>query len=299
MRGLATVVVSACLVGVAYVCACTSFGTDGAAVDPDAGATCAPPACGGAGGRCGTVSACGLEFSCGDCAPPYTCTGGTCTCTEPSGVCEAQAATCGEIDNGCGTGKSCGSCEAGTSCQTADGGLACASGTCAAESVAKTCSGKCIKGTNNCGSVVTCPECAGAKLCGADGKTNTCSCPARSVLLNQFTDGSRFCYSTNAICIGNFQATIAKIYPTGTEGVVRLYRCHKGISFLLTTDSKCNSLPGYLLDGAIGACAPAPACGALLLHRYYRAGNEDFIHGFGPTPPNYIPFGDVCYVWLP
>ena len=160
---------------------------------------------------------------------------------------------------------------------------------------------KCAKATNNCGALVTCPPCANA-LCGADGKPSTCSCPPRPLALNQFGDGAgHTCYATTSTSCGTetFQATIAKLYPGPTDGVVRLYRCNKGIAFTLTTQTGCNGLAGYVVDSVVGACAAAPACGALLLHRYYNNANDDFVHGFGAAPPGYIPFGDVCYAWPP
>jgi hypothetical protein len=305
--------VCALLAGLIIVSACSSFeGSETAEADaeaaaesstPDDAGVCMPPSCGGPSGRCGNVSACGLEFSCGECAPPFACVGGSCTCTGGADVCNAQGASCGEVDNGCGSATSCGSCSGVDSCQTKDGGLACAPGPCIDDPTAKTCLGRCRQGTNNCGKVITCGSCPNAELCGAQGNVNQCGCPARPLPLNQFYDGAgHFCYTQQASCPANFGFTgaVARLYSGVTEGLVPLYRCRKGFSFMLSTFTSCEGVPGYVLEGPVGACATAPSCGAALLRRYYNPTTMDFVHGLGTVaPPGYSAFGTPCYAWAP
>lgn len=314
MRGLAFV---CALLGGAVTCAvaCASFDSAGdtsdGGGDVDAGAACTPPACGGAGGRCGKIQACGLEFSCGDCAPPYGCVDGTCRCTaaSTSELCSAAAATCGDVDDGCGQLETCGACEAGTTCQSLDAGLSCATGGCTPEPISTSCKDKCKKATNNCGTVVPCAGCAGNKLCAADGKANTCACPPRTSPIVQYYDAneSHLCYTQATACPGARQGAIAKIYAAASDGLTLLYRCRLPLSptassFFLTTSASCEGLKGYLLEGAIGACTTSTACGATPLYRYYRpGGGGDFVVSLAPTSPlpGYVPFGIACNVWAP
>jgi hypothetical protein len=306
LRGLLAVV-GALSLGVVVIAACSSFGSGAggesdAATGADAGeeaGQCVPPACGGAGGRCGSVTACGLDFSCGECAPPYSCLNGTCTCSGTANVCADLGATCGEVDNGCNKTTSCGTCDAGDSCQTTDGGpLACGPGVCDEERAATTCATRCHQATNNCGKVVTCEGCQNAQLCGIE-KVNTCSCPARPLALNQFYDGAgHFCYSQQTACPGVFTGAIAKIYGATTEGLVPLYRCHKGVAFMLTTSTGCEAIAGFTFEGKVGSCSKTPVCGAVPLYRFYNPTSGDVVHSRNaPAPPNYVPFGTVCHVW--
>lgn len=307
MRGAAALAAALVVIAASLPSACSTFGVEEAPDGGAADAACAPPACGGAGGRCGKVDACGLTFSCGECAPPYACVGGTCQCVGPD-VCKEQSATCGSIDDGCNQSRSCGTCGAGMTCRSTDGGLACASGTCTAATQATTCKGKCNKATNNCGEVVTCGDCEPSALCGADGKANTCSCPPRTLPLNQFYDAryAHFCYSQDLSCPGTNSGAIGRLYSVASPGLLTLYRCKHIISatssaFLLTTSTACEGLAGYFVEGSIGACAPRAVCGSLPLHRYYRPGNGgDWIHSFSATSPvaGYSPLGVACHAWV-
>jgi hypothetical protein len=303
--------------------ACSSFDTaddrvidsaEGGADSGDGGTAeaqaCTPPSCGGPGGRCGLVKACDLEFSCGECAAPYACVEGSCRCAGASDTCAKQSATCGELDDGCGTSANCGGCDAGTSCQRLDGGLACATGACVPEAPDITCKGKCNTATNNCGSSVKCSStCADSKLCGADGKASSCSCPPRQLPINQFYDSStgKFCYSQALACPGvAFPGTIATTYAITTSELVALYRCRHVISttasyYLLTTAPNCENPAAFYNEGVIGACAKTPLCGAVPLYRHFTSLNGgNLVHSFDPNPPpNYAPLGMACYVWKP
>src|SRR4029079_18398273 len=121
----------------------------------------------------------------------------------------------------------------------------------------------------------------------------------RPLPIIQYTDGlGHFCVTQTNACPGGPQAVVAKLYACITEGLTPLYRCHKGLSFFLTISTVCEQVPGYTLEGAIGACATTAACGALPLNRFYNPPTESLVYGFGTTaPPGFAAFGSACYAW--
>jgi hypothetical protein len=256
-------------------------GGGGDAQAPADGAACMPPACGGAGGRCGKVDACGLTFSCGDCAPPYSCVAGTCQC-EGDASCGARSAACGTFDDGCGTKFTCGTCDAGPAyCQEQGAGYICGSAPCVPNPKETTCSGKCMTVTDNCGQSVdcgtTCNSTSPPELCVAasQGAGASCSCPARQLPLDEFLLNAKHCYDAAMVsteCNGQ-GAQIAKMYSAAYPGLVPLYRCThnpQNHTYLETTSATCEGSTEFMEAVQIGYCAPANAttCGAVPLYRY-------------------------------
>jgi hypothetical protein len=301
----------------------TDAGGGGDAQSQADGAACMPPACGGAGGRCGSVDACGLTFSCGDCAPPFTCMGGTCQC-EGDASCAARGATCGSFDDGCGTQFSCGQCDAGPSyCgQQGGGGFVCGSAPCVPNPQATTCSGKCSSVTNNCGQTVNCgTACNGtspSQLCASapGGGTSTCSCPTRTSPLDEFVTNGKHCYDDTPLatqCANGAASpsTIAHLYSAQYPGLVPLYRCHhvapQNGTYLVTTSSNCELAGTWAGATQIGYCAPANAstCGAVPLYRYTasaggQGGADDHVLTTSATAPTGYDQSTqvvVCAVW--
>ncbi len=296
------------LIAVAAVVACSPFGgTDapapGDAATGDAAATCVPPTCGGPSGRCGSVDACGLTFSCGDCAAPFACVNGTCTCAAPA-KCDTLGAACGTFSDGCGNTLECGGCDAGGSCQsTTDAGYACSSAPCIPNDTATTCKGHCQTVPNNCAKAVNCGvSCGGSQICGV-GAPTSCGCPPRTLGLFAFhaTSGNGFhCYGTiTAQCPNDpVDGQVGTMHNQAYGSLVPLSRCHgANDSFLLATTSNCNGVAGYTYEGVIGFCSPTPTCNSFPLVAYISGGGDLIYLPAGSVVNGYTAVGTVCNIW--
>ncbi len=303
-RGLALL-----LIAVAAVVACAPFGgsdapTAGdAAVGDAAAAACVPPTCGGPSGRCGSVDACGLTFSCGDCAAPFACVNGTCKCAAPA-KCDQLGATCGTFADGCGDTLECGGCDAGGSCQsTADAGFACSSAPCVANDTATTCKGHCQTVPNNCAKSVQCGvSCGGTQICGV-GAATSCGCPQRTLTLFAFHDpgNSGFhCYGSSAPQCANepLDGKVGTMHNQAYANLVPLSRCHgSNGTFLLSATGNCNGLAGYSYEGVVGFCSPNPVCNSFPLVVYISASGDLIYLPAGSVVNGYTAVGTVCHIW--
>lgn len=131
-----------------------------------------PPECEtDAGARCGTVpNACGSgNVQCGGCTGNTQCMAGTCTaCAPPS----CGSATCGEMNNGCGPGVTCGTCGTGEQCYQ---GGCCTPSTCQAVIDAGGLSG-CGMVDLGCGVHKMCSTCDVNQVCQNGSCCNVKSC---------------------------------------------------------------------------------------------------------------------------
>ena len=138
---------------------------------------CMPKTTCPAGDDCGTVpDGCGGVVSCGACAAPKTCGGGTpsnpnqCGCT-PLTQCPAGQ-SCGSASDGCGGMLACGTCTAPLTC--GGGGKP---GVCGAGCLPKTCAAEgfnCGMQSDGCTGMIDCGSCAAPETCGGGGKPGVC-----------------------------------------------------------------------------------------------------------------------------
>jgi hypothetical protein len=150
---------------------------------PDTAATrdggCTPATCAALGKNCGAVSdGCGTMLSCGTCAAPETCGGGSPGVANVCGVgpctpttCSAEGKNCGTIGDDCGGTLECGTCTAPESC--GGGGTpnvcgGCTPGTCV------TLGKNCGSISDGCGGTLECGSCTTPETCGGGGIANVC-----------------------------------------------------------------------------------------------------------------------------
>lgn len=174
-------------------CSCNSnqvcLGNDDAGVaDPDggvAGTCCTKPSCGsGNSQKCNTtVSACGIDLSCGGCPSTHQCVNNTCTRIKN---CGDYGSACGkDLDDGVGGNTVNCPCSGGYTCSTNVSGQ---TGTCSCPNPVKTCADYVAAGDlrcgmnlpNACGGNIQC-SCAqlgfdGYQSCGGGGQANRCGC---------------------------------------------------------------------------------------------------------------------------
>jgi hypothetical protein len=218
---------------------------------------CTPITACPAGDNCGTISnGCGGTLSCGTCAAPQTCGGGTpsnpnvCGCT-PITACPAGD-NCGTISNGCGGTISCGAaCAAPQTC--GGGGTPNVCGC----TPATTCPAGDNCGTvpNGCGGTVSCGTCSGTQTC-ANNVCSACvpitSCPAGDNC-GTISNGCGGTISCGAACAS--PQTCGGGGTPNVCGCTALAACPAG--------SNCGTLPngcgGTLLCG--GACSSPQTCG--------------------------------------
>jgi len=128
---------------------------DGPGEECIGGACCVPDAnaCAGTCGR--TIDNCGRVLNCDDCPEGQICIPESNFCCQPA-TCGLNS--CGLFQSGCNTILDCGACdEPGEECI----GGAC----CVPEPDEDACAGHCLRAINNCGAVVTCPDCPEGQEC--------------------------------------------------------------------------------------------------------------------------------------